>query len=326
MNNYIKSIVEAFDFNGVRNNKNKAIGSNVKDFIINQLVNKIKNEIQPNDDIWNRFKDTPIYSVQSTEELRLLVVNCIKIYKDNCSLNWIDTSNITDMSGLFKDINFMNGYDPWYIDISKWDVSNVKNMREAFSYSNDFSFDLSNWDVSNVEDMSSMFQGYNQLGWHTNEEALANWDVSNVKDMSHMFERCRNFNGDISNWNVSNVKDMKYMFSGCHHFNGDISNWDVSNVEDMSQMFNGCDMFNSDLSAWNVSNVKNMEGLFYHCMSFNSDLSNWDVSNVENMNNMFALCKRLNFDASKWKVKAKTFQMFNGCDAMKKFPELENIN
>ena len=264
MNNYIKDIVEAFDFNGVRNNgdKNKTIISNIKDFIIMQLVDKIKNEIQPDDAIWDKYKNTPIYSVKSKEELRQLVVNCIKIYKNNCSLNWIDTSNITDMSGLFKDINLMKGFEPWYIDISKWNVSNVKNMREMFFYSYNFSFDISKWNVSNVEDMSAMFQGYYELGWHTDENMLANWNVSNVKDMAHMFEGCVNFNGDISNWDVSKVWSMNKMFFKCEEFNTDISNWDVSNVTDMAYMFCGCNKFTCDLSNWDVSNVKDMTYMF----------------------------------------------------------------
>jgi surface protein len=44
-------------------------------------------------------------------------------------------------------------------DISKWDVSNVKNMNRMFE-SSTFTCengDISNWDVSNVKDMSFMF-------------------------------------------------------------------------------------------------------------------------------------------------------------------------
>ena len=43
-------------------------------------------------------------------------------------------------------------------DISKWDVSNVKDMSDMFWVSN-FNGDISSWDVSNVKDMSDMFDG-----------------------------------------------------------------------------------------------------------------------------------------------------------------------
>jgi surface protein len=49
------------------------------------------------------------------------------------------------MEGLFYQTGF-NG------DISKWNVSNVKNMNGMF-YSCDFNKDISKWNVSKVEDM-----------------------------------------------------------------------------------------------------------------------------------------------------------------------------
>ena len=41
-------------------------------------------------------------------------------------MNYIDTSRITDMSGLFRDFPDFNG------DISQWDVSSVENTTDVF--------------------------------------------------------------------------------------------------------------------------------------------------------------------------------------------------
>ena len=92
------------------------------------------------------------YHPKTKDELKELVDKLIKERGNEADLNDIDTSEITDMYGLFKSSNF-NG------DISEWDVSNVKDMNSMF-YRSKFTGengDISNWDVSNVENMISMF-------------------------------------------------------------------------------------------------------------------------------------------------------------------------
>ena len=116
------------------------------------------------------------YHPKTKDELADIIKRKIESEGNDCNLNDIDTSNITDMSYLFLKSDF-NG------DISNWNVSNVTNMEGMF-YSSKFNGDISNWNISNVEDMSDMFYG-------------------------------SKFNGDISKWNVSNVRNMKAVFDNC---------------------------------------------------------------------------------------------------------------
>lgn len=89
------------------------------------------------------------YFPKTTKELKELISYRIENEGENCNLNDIDVSSITDMSNLFFGIKF-NG------DISKWDVSNVTDMYCMFSTTH-FNGDISKWNVSKVKNMCCMF-------------------------------------------------------------------------------------------------------------------------------------------------------------------------
>ena len=127
--------------------------------------------------------------------------------------NDIDVSNIDSFYN-DKGIGIFDSMDFKYIDISYWDVSNVKSMYDMFFACNKLKLtgDLSKWDVSKVTNMSGMFCGCNELEFIGD---ISKWNVSNVTNMTHMFNDCNNFNQDISKWNVSNVRYHAYTFYDC---------------------------------------------------------------------------------------------------------------
>ena len=189
------------------------------------------------------------------------------------SVNLKDTSNVTNMSGMFDGAKSFNQ------PIGDWDVSNVEDMMGMFSHSI-FNNDISKWDVSNVEGMSFMFANSIFNG------DISKWDVSKVKDMSRMFASSQ-FNGDISKWDVSKVEDMNNMFKDAKSFNQPIGDWDTSNVTDMSYMFCRAESFNQPIGDWDTSNVRSMSYMFEDAKSFNQPIDDWDTSNVKEDEDMF---------------------------------------
>ena len=303
-------IKESFDFDSV-NKQKKSI--NVYDEILTKIVQKILYKSRLNKEDKNIILSLPVASYKTDDsEIRLLIEKCIEFFGPTCNLNWIDTSNVTNMKRLFWETEF-NG------DISQWNVGNVTDMTAMFCSQKDsvyaFNGDLNNWDISNVTTMECMFMG--ACGANPR---ISKWDVSNVKDMYQMFAWNQKFDDDISNWNVGNVRNMALMFyeSG---FNGDLSKWNVSKVQDMHGMFSSSSFKgnNGSLNNWNVGNVTNMRGMFKSTF-FNCDISNWDISNVIHMNGMF-YNSTFNKDISKWDINpvANTTDIFYRCDIINEY-------
>ena len=138
------------------------------------------------------YRDNTIV-VKSFDELRKIIEDRYDklgpgTEQDPIDFNDIDVSNIDSFSndkgkgkGIFEGTKFK------YIDISSWDVSNIKSMRSMFHWCKE---------LKSVGDISE-------------------WDVSNVTSMTSMFDGCILFNQDLSKWNVSKVKNKTLMFLEC---------------------------------------------------------------------------------------------------------------
>ncbi len=135
--------------------------------------------------------------------LQAEIKKAIGAHGDEVNLNYIDTSDITDMGSLFQDMHKFNG------DVSKWNVSKVTNMSYMFYRATAFNQPLNNWNVSRVTSMSLMFEGATSFN-----QPLNNWNVSKVKGMAWMFKDARSFNQNISGWAKKSGRSITRMFDG----------------------------------------------------------------------------------------------------------------
>ena len=169
----------------------------------------------------------------------------------------LDTSQVTDMSGIFDSCESLTS-----VDLSNFDTTQVITMKNMFFNCESLtSVDLSNFDTTQVTTMENMFFNCESL----TSVDLSNFNTSQVIDMHGMFQYCKSLvNLDVSHFNTSKVTDMFEMFYGCQSLvKLDVSHFDTSQVNGMSEMFSNCKNLTSlDLSSFDTSQIFNQYSYF----------------------------------------------------------------
>lgn len=170
-----------------------------------------------------------------------------------------DVSRVTDMSALFSIARNPNAIR-FTADLSKWNVSGVRQMKRMFQGVHNERMDwLNEWDVSNVQDMTAMFK------WSFVNSPLDKWDVSSVTDITEIFAHSQ-FNQDISGWNTGNFRKINSAFREAASFNQDLCQW--AGGEGMPhtllktnkyKVFSGTACTNTNDPAWNTDDEE-MDG------------------------------------------------------------------
>ena len=103
------------------------------------------------------------------------------------------------------------------VDFNDIDISNINSFCNKynigiFEYTRFKYIDISDWDVSDIKSMRGMFFMCTEL---KSVGDISKWNVSKVNDMACMFDGCKSFNQDISDWDVSKVQFKAYIFLNC---------------------------------------------------------------------------------------------------------------
>ena len=255
------------------------------------------------------------FNTSKVKDMHSMFDSCFKL--QSLDLSMFDTSNVTDFGYMFsgdkvmstlhltdnfvtekaKDISgILNGCEKISnINVSKWNVSNVTTMKEAFCNNYSLkSLDLSNWNTSNCENSQMMF--YNDTAL-TSIGNTNNWSVSKITTTHSMFEGCSKLQSlDTSKWVFSNLTNADSMFNNCQSLTKlDVSNWGMGKTIHFGYMFNYCFALSTlDVSKWDTSNANNFNAMFSECRNLtNIDVSNWKTSNVTQTVNTFMNCKKL---------------------------------
>lgn len=181
-------------------------------------------------------------------------------------LEFVDTSQVTNMSRMFYDLRYLSS-----LDLSHFDTSNVTNMAGMFA---------NNAVVDNAPVLLEL--------------DLSSFDTSKVTNMSNMFSGQRNIvRLDVSSFDTSNVTNMYYMFglsTGLTELN--ITSFDTLQVTNMGGMFRDTSIQELNLSSFDTTKVTIFSQFFWG----SSDLTNviygekFVYKNNANVSSMFSSC------------------------------------
>ena len=257
-------------------------------------------------------------------------------YMTQANLDKLDTSNTTNMEGMFY---YCKGLKT--LDLNKLNTSNVTNMSKLFKGClNIINLDVSNFDTSNVENMSEMFcmfiyedDGTWSFAAVTSIKGLDKLNTSKVTNMYRMFMGCSNLsNIDVSHFDMSSVENISGMFRACYAIRSlSIEKWNVSNCKDISYVFDSCvGLATINVDNWDVSSCENMQNMFFNTPATSYNLSKWDVSKCKNMRQMFTSDPNLKSVIFNSNVKLESIEdmssTFENCKSLTTLtlPNLEN--
>lgn len=178
------------------------------------------------------------------------------------------------------------------LDLSEFDTSNVTDMRGMF-YDSKITgsgkhLDLSSFDLSKVTDMSEMFFEFSNL--QNADIILPSTSTPALKDTQYMFTYAKIKSLDLSNFNFEKIATFDSMFAGSKIKSLEFGDGDengkikFSSATSMNRMFRSAQIPNIDVSNWDVSTVTDMTSMFSGVTTDKIDLSNWNTPNVTKMN------------------------------------------
>ena len=193
--------------------------------IINSLYKKIEHNAYNADDLkrillYYKITNTK-YQPKTKKELIQIIEALSLIDPKNINLNWIDISNITDLTRVFAKSSGLT------IDCSEWDTRHVEKFNYIFAFINKSTMiKANNWQFDSAKELDGMF--YFTSNNASVEIDADKWNTENVTTMKNMFAYCSNqsFLHYATKIDISGCTNFEKMFanSKCKE---DLSNWEI---------------------------------------------------------------------------------------------------
>lgn len=234
-----------------------------------------------------------------------------KLNKYLIKVDYIDTSELTDLSELFYNCTNLESLPSYLYTENALDASYMFYRCFKLKESPDMN-------IVNVVNTKGMYYKCASLLY------TPLLDLTNAIDTSYMFCYCVKMEV-TAGYNTINAINMEGMYYNCHNITS-IPYLELMSCENMSFMFYGCNKLISvpNLEAPNLKNVKYM---FYDCQKLTSAPYLLNTENIEFTQYMFYNCKEmitaLEFSTSN--VKDMSYMFYN-CINMMYLPILDTTN
>ncbi len=248
---------------------------------------------------------------------------------DNVYLKQLNTSNVTDATGMFNGCTSL-------VSLEMGNLNKLTNMSGMF-------YNCSSLISIELGDMDSLVSSNGMFGNFTSLVSVKIGNLSNLEDMSSMFYGCTKLQTvDLSKSSLGNVKNMIGTFSGCTSLKElDFSMLDTSNVTDTSGLFSGCTSLSS-IKLGSLSKLTTISSMFNNCKALSSielgDMNSLtsasglfsgfnslvsvklgNLTNLVDMSGMFSGCtslKELDFSMSDTSNVTNMSATFAGCTSL----------
>ena len=208
----------------------KVTDANISDIVNNSVIVDQYNNVK---EICTTLGNVTIKNIVFDESFNTYAPTSLKDFFKNCKaletisgLEYLNTANVTDMSGMFYKCQNLSS-----LDLSKFNTANVTNMTSMFSGCSALtSLDLTNFNTSKVESMCDMFEDCSAL----ESLNLTNFNTEKVTEMSRMFEGCSALTTIYASdkFIIDKYNNGYKMFYGCKLLKGAITEYEDNKTDE----------------------------------------------------------------------------------------------
>lgn len=206
----------------------------------------------------------------------------------------MNTSNVTDLSGMFRNANL----DDSILDVGGMDTSKVVKMDEIFFRTNAKDIiGFEKWNIASVSQLRSILS----TGFKFNRTIdLTGWDVSNVTDFFDTFEGLQADGLNLSGWELPKLIGSNHFATAARIGEVNLTGWEIGtpcaderqcNPISINEMFSNAFIGNViGLNTWKMNRPINLDVNLTASKTNEFDFSGFDVRNISFITELVAQC------------------------------------